>query len=188
MEDDLAKCIIDRILIEKNLINNIRIKVLPTGGWTNTLIMAHDLVSSRLLLNGTRIAVVLDKDIQGFVPDFMRNHKECKHLDPDYLPVSSLEKYLKQKLVDAVDPAFYKILDNYVFQGRPLSSILSKYKTSIDVMDDSDGKKLYGVILNELRGIGKDREDLVEILVKYLLETDKELVDALASYLSKKIE
>ena len=88
--------------------------MLPTGGWTNTLIMAHDLVSSRLLLNGTRIAVVLDKDIQGFVPDFMRNHKECKHLDPDYLPVSSLEKYLKQKLVDAVDPAFYKILDKSI--------------------------------------------------------------------------
>ena len=187
VEDDLAKCIIDRVLIEKDLLNNIRIKVLPTGGWTNTLVMAHDVISSRLLLNGTRIIVVLDRDIQSQVPDFMKNHKECKYLEPDYLPISSLEKYLKQKLVDKVDPALYKKLDNYIFQGRPLSNILTKYKTEVDVTADTDGKKLYGVIISELRSIRKDREDLVELIVKYLTETDKDLVDSLAVYLAKKI-
>lgn len=34
----------------------------------------------------------------------------------------------------------------------------------------------------------KDREDLVEIVVKYLLENDRNLVDTLAVYLKKKIE
>ena len=187
VEDDLAKCIIDRVLIEKDLLNNIRIKVLPTGGWTNTLVMAHDVISSRLLLKGTRVIVVLDRDIQSQVPDFMKNHKECKYLEPDYLPISSLEKYLKQKLVDKVDPALYKKLDNYIFQGRPLSNILTKYKTEVDVAADTDGKKLYGIIISELRSIRKDREDLVELIVKYLMETDKALVDALAVYLAKKI-
>lgn len=187
VEDDLAKCIIDRVLIEKDLLNNIRIKVLPTGGWTNTLIMAHDVISSRLLLKGTRVIVVLNRDIQSQVPDFMKNHKECKYLEPDYLPISSLEKYLKQKLVDKVDAALYKKLDNYIFQGRPLSNILTKYKTEVDVAADTDGKKLYGVIINELRSIRKDREDLVELIVKYLMETDKALVDALAVYLAKRI-
>ena len=187
VEDDLAKCIIDRVLIEKDLLNNIRIKVLPTGGWTNTLIMAHDIISSRLLLKGTRVVVVLDRDIQSQVPDFMKKHKECKYLEPDYLPISSLEKYLKQKLVDQADPALYKKLDNYIFQGRPLSSILVKYKTEVDVAADTDGKKLYGVLINELRSIRKDREDLVELIVKYLVETDKTLVDSLAEYLAKKI-
>lgn len=42
----------------------------------------------------------------------MKNHKECKYLEPDYLPISSLEKHLKQKLVDKVDPTLYKKLDN----------------------------------------------------------------------------
>ena len=110
-------------MIEKELLNNIRIKILPTGGWTNTLVMAHDIISSKLLLRGTKVIVVLDKDIQQQVPDFMSKHKECKYLEPDYLPVSSLEKYLKQKLVNQVDTALYKKLDNYVFQGRPLSSV-----------------------------------------------------------------
>ena len=187
VEDDLAKCVIDRVLIEKDILNNIRIKVLPTGGWTNTLVMAHDVISSRLLLNGTRAIVVLDRDIQNQVPDFMKNHKECKHLEPDYLPISSLEKYLKQKLVDQVDPDLYKKLDNYVFQGRPLSSILTKYKTEVDVDADTDGKKLYGILINELRSIRKDREDLIELIVKYLMETDNAIVDSLAAYLTKKI-
>lgn len=187
VEDDLAKCIIDRVLLEKDLLNNIRIKVLPTGGWTNTLIMAHDIISSRLLLKGTRVIVVLDRDIQSQVPAFMKNHKECKYLEPDYLPISSLEKHLKQKLVDKVDPTLYKKLDNYIFQGRPLSTILTKYRTEVDVAADTDGKKLYGIIINELRSIRKDREDLVELIVKYLMETDKSLVDALAAYLMKKI-
>ena len=187
VEDDLAKCILERVLIEKNLLNNIRIKILPTGGWTNTLVMAHDVISSKLLLRGTKVIVVLDKDIQPQVPDFMSKHKECRYLEPDYLPVSSLEKYLKQKLVDQVDSTLYKKLDNYVFQGRPLSSALSKYRSEIDISTDSDGKRLYGILINELRSIRKDREELVEVVVKHLLETDKALVDALADYLSRKI-
>lgn len=76
---------------------------------------------------------------------------------------------------------------NYVFQGRPLATILAKYKREVDVASDEDGKKLYGVLVNELRSIRKDREDLVEIVVKYLMETDQALVDALATYLSKKV-
>ncbi len=187
VEDDLAKCIVDRVLIEKDLLNNIRIKVLPTGGWTNTLIMAHDVISSRLLLKGTRVVVVLDRDIKSQVPDFMKKHKECKYLEPDFLPISSLEKYLKQKLVDHVDAALYKKLDNYIFQGKPLSSLLSKYKTEVDISADVDGKKLYGVLLNELRSIRKEREDLVELIVKYLMENDQSVVDALAEYLTKKL-
>ena len=188
VEDDLAKCILERVLIEKELINNIRIKILPTGGWTNTLVMAHDVVSSKLLLRGTKVIVVLDKDIQSLVPDFLGKHKECKYIAPDYLPVSSLEKYLRQKLVIQVDTALYKKLDNYVFQGRPLSSVLEKYRAEVDYSADTDGKKLYGVLINELRSIRKDREELIEIVVRHLMETDQTTVDALADYLSRRIK
>ena len=187
VEDDLAKSVIERILIEKDLLNNIRIKVLPTGGWTNTLVMAYDLVSSRLLLKGTRIIVVLDRDIKELVPGFLGNHKECRCTEPDYLPISSLEKYIKQNLVDSVDGALYRKLDNYVFQGRPLSAILSKYKTEADIDNDADGKKLFGIIQNELRALRKDRDELVELIVKHLMDNQRELVDELADYLERKI-
>lgn len=187
VEDDLAKSIIDRILIEKKLLNNIRIKVLPTGGWTNTLVLAHDIISSRLLIKGTRVIVILDRDIQPDVPAFMKKHKECKYLSPDYLPISSLEKYLRQTLITKPDSVFYKKMDNYVFQRNPLSSILNKYRTNVDVAADTDGKKLYGLFIDELRGMRKDRDDLVEIVVKHLMETDLAMVDALSEYLASKI-
>lgn len=187
VEDDLAKCIVERILIEKELLNNIRVKVLPTGGWTNTLIMAHDVITSKLLIRGTRLIVILDKDVEQQVPEFMNKHKECRYLEPDFLPVSSLEKYLRKKLILEFDPQFYKKLDNYVFQGRPLSSALNQYKSTCDIESDKDGKKLYGVLLNELRSIRKDREELVELVVKHLMETDNQLVDSLATYIAEKI-
>ena len=187
VEDDLAKSIIERILVEKDLLNNIRVKVLPTGGWTNTLVMAYDIISSRLLLKGTRIIVVLDRDIKDLVPDFLRSHKECRCTEPDYLPINSLEKYIKQNLVDNVDAVLFRRLDNYIFQGRPLSAILTKYKNEADVENDSDGKKLFGIIQNELRTLRKDRDELVELIVKYLMDNKKELIDNLASFIKRKL-
>lgn len=187
VEDDLAQCIVERVLLENNLLNNIRIKVLPTGGWTNTIVMAHDIISSRLLLKDTRIILVLDRDIKDEVPKFMNNHKKYKYIKPDFLPIHSLEKYLREKLVLNVDHALYSKLDNYVFQRHPLSAILSKYQSETDTSADLDGKTLYGFLVNELTNIRKDRDDLVEIIVRYLLETDKQMVDSLAEYLKSRL-
>lgn len=187
VEDDLAKAIIERVLVERDLLNNIRIKVLPTGGWTNTLVLARDVVFSKLLIRGTKVIVVLDKDIQPFVPKFMKDHPDCKFIEPDYLPVSSLEKYLRQNLVINVDPALYKKLDSYVFQGRPLKDILTKYSVDVNVKEDTDGKKLFGKLSEALRSLKKDRDELVEVVVRYLIESKQPLIDTLAAYLSKKI-
>ena len=188
VEDDVAKNIVDRILYEKDLLKNIRIKVLPTGGWTNTIVMAYDVISSVILLKNTKLALVLDRDIKEQVPDFMHKHKQYQYLKPDFLPLSSLEKYLKEKLVLNVDNQLYSKLDNYIFQKRPLGAILNNYKSEISIDEDVDGKKLYGFLLNELRSMKKDRDALVEIIVKYLMDSNKEMVDALTDYLKKKIE
>jgi len=91
---DLAKLIIEKLLLEKQLVNNIRIKILPTGGWTNTITMAYDVTTSNLLQKGTKLAVVLDKDIKDEVPDFFSRHKQYSGIKVDFLPIASLEKYL----------------------------------------------------------------------------------------------
>ena len=64
---------------------------------------------------------------------------------------------------------------------------MTKYSTENEIEADSDGKTLYGIIINELRSIKKDRDELVEIIVKYLMETNQPVIDALSEYLSKKI-
>ena len=187
VEDDLAKMIVERLLVEKNLINNIRIKVLPTGGWTNTITMAYDVVSSNLLIKGTKLAIILDRDIKSEVPDFLKKHRQYSGLTMDFLPINSLEKYLRDNLFVKFNNDFYNILNTYVFQKRPLNVILGTYKRD-NVKDDESGKTLYGFILNELRSMRKDREDLVEIVVKYIMEYEKEKTEELSRYIADKIK
>lgn len=186
VEDDLAKIIIERILIEKELMKNIRIKVLPTGGWTNTITMAYDVTSSNLLQKGTKLAVVLDRDIRSEVPTFISNHKKYSGIQIDYLPIKSLEKYLRDNLFVKTDTNLFSALDSYVFQKRSLSDILRIYKRE-NTKDDLDGKILYGYFLNEIRSMRKDREDLIEIIVKYILKNEQKNVEELTKYLCEKI-
>lgn len=93
VEDDLAKLIIEKIMVSKNIARSIRIKILPTGGWTNTITMAYDVTSSNLLHRGTKLAVVLDRDIKGSVPEFISNHKQYSGIKIDFLPIASINVF-----------------------------------------------------------------------------------------------
>lgn len=186
VEDDLAKIIIERILVSKNIAQNIRIKILPTGGWTNTISMAYDVTTSNLLQKGTKLAVVLDQDIKEKVPEFVSNHKQFSGIKVDYLPIASLEKYLRFNLFLQVNNKLFSMLDTYLFQKRPLCEVLSSYSREGDE-DDTDGKSLYGFLLNEVRSMRKDREDIVDLVVRFILDNDADSTNKLTEYLTKKI-
>lgn len=186
VEDDLAKLIIEKILISKNITQNIRIKILPTGGWTNTISMAYDVTTSNLLQKGTRLAIILDQDIRDQVPVFLSKHKLFSGIKIDYLPIASLEKYLRSNLFLQINNELFSMLDTYLFQKRPLQEILSSYGRGV-YEDDSDGKTLYGYLLNEVRSMRKDREDIVDLVVRFILENDSNSINKLTEYLKKKI-
>ena len=170
---------------------------MPTGGWQNTLTMAYDLVVSRLLLKHTKVLVVLDKDIKDQVPAYINKNSHLRGVKIDYIPVNSLEKYLKKKTIDSFDPNLCALLDNYVFQNKPISALISRYQRELPSIDSvpedvkseiKNGKRLFGYFLHELRDLRKDREYLIEIILKYLMETDSESVNELESYLKKNID
>ena len=54
-------------------------------------------------------------------------------------------------------------------------------------IEDADGKVFYGYLLNELRSMRKDREDLVEIVVKFIMANNTAELEELTAYLSAKI-
>lgn len=186
VEDDLAKLIIEKILILKNIAQNIRIKILPTGGWTNTISMAYDVTTSNLLQKGTRLAVILDQDIKSQVPEFISTHKQFSGIKIDYLPISSLEKYLRSNLVLQINDKLFSMLDTYLFQKKPLQEVLSSYGRNMPE-DDNNGKSLYGILLNEVRSMRKDREDIVDLVVRFILENDADSINKLTEYLNQKI-
>lgn len=186
VEDDLAKLIIEKILISQNLAQNIRIKILPTGGWTNTISMAYDVITSNLLQKGTKLAVVLDQDIKSRVPEFISKHKQYSNIKVDYLPIASLEKYLRSNLFLKINSKLFSMLDTYLFQKRPLQEVLNSYGREKHE-DDTDGKSLYGFLLNEVRSMRKDREDVVDLVVRFILENDGDSINELTDYLRQKI-
>ena len=73
----------------------------------------------QIVLNrGTKLAVVLDRDIKVNVPEFISNHKQYSGIKIDYLPIASLEKYLKAHLVDKLNNELFSVLDTYLFQKK----------------------------------------------------------------------
>lgn len=104
-----------------------------------------------------------------------------------------MEKCLKKKTVDTFDSKLCELLDNYVFQNKPLNALISQYQRDLptgmiseDIKSEiKNGKRLFGYFLHELRDLRKDRDTLIEIIVKYLMETDSKSVDELEAYLKK---
>ena len=148
--------------------------------------MAYDVTSSNLLQKGTKLAVVLDQDIKECVPKFISNNKHLSGIKLDYLPITSLEKYLKTNLFTSVNHKLYSFLDTYLFQKTPLADILSLYaKEKKD--EDSNAKQFWGVLLNEIRSMRKDREDIVDLVVSFIMDNQTSQVEQLSDYLLEKI-
>ena len=58
----------------------------------------------------------------------------------------------------------------------------------MDVRSDNDGKKLYGILLNELRGMRKGRDDLVDVVMKHVMNTETASIDELTAFLIKQFD
>lgn len=189
VEDDLAKEIVVRILKEKHLLNSKLVHVLPCGGWTNVLRLADDSLRNYLLGKRTSLAVVLDKDIEPRVKKFVIDNKLIKNIPINYLPIESLEKFLRNNLVIQVDHQLYRILSDYLFQQRNLPDIIREYQTKLEYHweKDENGKTFYSLLQNEINNRGKDRKEMVEIVVDYLLHQKQEKIEVLIEFLHKQL-
>lgn len=186
VEDDLAKSIIDRILKDNHLLNSKLVHVLPCGGYTNVIELAHDVVRFNLLGRKASVLIILDGDVQEKSRKFIENRNIGNNIPLNFLPIESLEKYLKSNLFDSVDHKLFRGLNDYIFHKKSLDDILSEYKVK-DGNDDSDGKKLYSKIEEELENLRENRESLVEFVVNYLFDTRCATLDKLVSFLTKQL-
>ncbi len=174
VEDNLAKKIVDKILLKERLLDNKRVLVIAVGGWHQVLRFASDTIRSNLAERPTNILIVLDRDIKGEVPSFMKNERIGFNGILDYLPIKSLEKFLLDKLIDNLDETLFRDLNNYIFQNRSLDSIIEEYNTGVknkdfkNLEEIKNGKILYRMLHKELERIRKNDSELVEFIVDYL--------------------
>lgn len=188
VEDDLAKEIKKRLLRKHSLLTNKLIHVLPCGGYANVLDLAQEVVLSNLVGKTSNILVVLDGDVKVEAENYIANQGISNNIPMNYLPIESLEKFLKKNLVDVVDHKLFRYLNDFIFHQVSLNQIVDEYKNSGEYANDKNGKKFYERMDKELRQRNKSRAEMVEIIVDYLIENKPEQVAKIVEFLKKQLQ
>ncbi|MDP3424352.1 MAG: AAA family ATPase [Burkholderiaceae bacterium] len=187
VEDDLAKEVTSRLLRDNNLLSSKLVHVLPCGGYTNVIDLAKEVVSSNLVGKNSKISVILDGDIKADAQKYIAKHGISNNIPISYLPIESLEKFLKSKLHDNVDHALFRLLNDFVFHQVSLTEIIDTYRSEVDSAHDKGGKKLYSRIDSELRNRNKNRSDLVEMVVNFLVAKNDNELQKIVDFLSRQL-
>ncbi|MBN1931712.1 MAG: ATP-binding protein [Desulfobacterales bacterium] len=169
VEDDLARIIVDSILIDQKINDSRLVHLTPVGGWDNVLRLQIDLLKNNVLGEGKKILSILDGDIE----NECKRNKKYKTLPKLFLPIASVEKYLKRVLLDKKDNTIYKRINDEFFQLRSLNSVVQDYKNS-SIANDSNGKKFYKSFI--LRAVNERNIDEQQFIMR-LAEIIKETVD-----------
>ncbi|WMJ22565.1 AAA family ATPase [Paludicola sp. MB14-C6] len=187
VEDELAKIIVKKAIEELNLQNSRLVNVLPVGGWQNVLKLQYELITNNVLGVGKQVFSVLDGDVSDKVG------KEFRALKKLFLPVSSVEKYLRNVLFTVPILLVKKQINDNFFPIVSIDALLNNYKSNEeknaqilkdDYKEDSDGKRLYNYLLKDL----KKRKVTEEMFVNGLYTIIKQNVDFSKFYESLKIE
>ena len=188
VEDDLAREVIKRLLKKNSLWGNKLIYILPCGGYANVIDLAQEVVSSNLVGKISSISIVLDADVQTEAENYISKKTISNNIPLNFLPVESLEKYLKNRLFDNVDHKLFRHLNDFVFHMVSLKEIIEDYRSSGASNNDKNGKKLYSRIENELKARNKERTEIIELIVDYVTENDKDAVEKIVTFLKKQFE
>ena len=172
VEDDLSASFIKCILRDENLQNNRMIHVLPCGGYTNVLKLADEVLKFNILGKRSSVSVVLDGDCKTEANNYIRKNNIKINLPISFLPIESLEKYLRNKLYVNVDHGLYRYLTDYVFQVKSIDQIIEDYEAQGAQRNDASGKNFWWHIENELKERRTSREDLINIIVDYVRENN----------------
>ena len=187
VEDDLAKGIVSRILRDERLLDSKLVHVLPCGGYSNVIRLADDVIRNNLLGKIASISIIVDKDVKEKAIEYKKKNKYANSANLQFLPIESLEKYLRQNLFVSVNQKLFKLLSDYLFLQTSLQSLVEKYRISKDSKTDYCGKVFYSILDTELRERQKSREDLTEMVVKFIFEEDKIKIDKLVTFLKKEL-
>ena len=146
VEDILSKTILEKIIKDKHLNQSRLIKVIPTGGWEKTLELHNEFNTSKLAGNKCRIVSILDGDMKDECERKYPRDSQYGILEKNFLPILSIEKYLKNKLITDPDNNFAKNLGDNIFKVRSIYEIIESYTQQTSSKNDNNGKNLYLVL------------------------------------------
>lgn len=171
VEDELAKAVVNKIILENNLTKSKLCCILPAGGCTQMLKLHSDMVTYNTLGVGKHIISIYDGDVKSNISQ----SEEYKNLPKCFLPIPSVEKYLKNKLYDSPDKTFIKNIGDKYFNQRPLTEIINDYRNDSRTIagKDNAGKNLYEVIIANVRRTGISEADFIKYLADDIYDYEK---------------
>ena len=167
VEDDLAAGIVKRIIDEQQLYSAKMVHVLPCGGYPNVLKLADEVIRYKILGKLSSICIILDGDVQTEALAYMRSHSITINVPLKFLPIESLEKYLREKLYVNVDTELFRLLTDYIFQMKSITEIITDYEAAGLQTNDANGKKFFDLLEVELKERRVSRDKLIEMVVNY---------------------
>ena len=191
VEDDLAKILVQQYIEKSNLIENKRIGVIPVGGYENTLELHNNLLQEKILQPISHVISIIDGDVKDTVQEKLKNGQwaEIPQKNILFLPIDSLEKYIKKELFDNKNYDFMRILRDklFEFESEPnwyeeeyRANIENKRRQDIGKggpsKDDSqyftNGKNLFSILSDRYMkshdNIQRFREELIHIVVEHM--------------------
>lgn len=184
VEDELTKSIVDKVIRANNLSQSKLCCVLPAGGCTQMLKLHHDMVTYNTLGAGKHIISIYDGDVK----DLISKKEDYKNLQKCFLPIPSVEKYLKRKFVDSPDKNFIKLIGDKYFNQRSLQDIINDYKNDERTAKkkNNDGKNLYSIIISNIEKTGISESDFIKYIADDIYDYEKptKFVESLKKLLS----
>ena len=184
VEDELAKTLVEKVIRDHNLTKSKLCCVLPAGGYNQMLKLHHDMVTYNTLGVGKRIISICDGDVK----ELVLKNEMFQHFPKCFLPIPSIEKYLRKKLITESDRVFIKHIGDKYFTNRSLNEIIKDYQNDprTKVNNDSSGKVLYRVLSCNLLEIGVKEDDFIKYLCDDICELEN--IDAYIDALKRLLE
>lgn len=140
VEDRLAKLVVEKTIKNIQSQNKYKlINIIPCGGWEKTLELQSYFSKNKIAGENCKIISILELDIKD------KAKRKNANLPKTFLPIDSVEKYLKKYLTDdtSFNQSLYDEISN-IYISRGLKDILSDYKKNFP--SDNDGKRLYTML------------------------------------------
>lgn len=183
VEDDLAKNLVEKALRDASVQFSRLVKVLPCGGWEKTLELHHEIQNSRLAGATCKVVSILDGDIQDQCNKKYPPGSPFGGLKKNFLPIQSLEKYLKKSLVSEPNDLFARQLGDTFYRVRSLSDIVRDYKGNPGSSKDNNGKGLLLVLKSCAVEQGHNEDTFLRELCGFISSFEK--LDSLSAGLKK---
>lgn len=207
VEDDLAKFLVNRFIEKNRLDYNKRIQVIPVGGYENTLELHQIFLQEEVFKPASHIISIIDGDVEKTITNKRLNDGKWAYIPYDsilFLPIESLEKYLKSELFDKKNYALMRLIRDRLFKFETeINWFFKPYKDNIEnkkqddikkgktIQDDSkyfeNGKNLFAILSEKYDNQGGSltdfREKISQIVIDYL--DPKQFEDELSDALSK---